>query len=101
MTKRLVDVIMEVLDQLDATEGRPVHRSVFNPIIETRWKQLGHVLDVNEDFGQAISAELQRFCPEASQWKKARAKQPKLFMMHRDGYWSVRNDAPRGIAQLA
>jgi hypothetical protein len=53
----LVDVIMEVLDQLGATEVHPIHRSKFNPIIERRWKELGNVLDPNKDFGQTISAE--------------------------------------------
>ena len=101
MSKLLVDVITEVLDELGATESHPAHRSRFNPIIESRWKKLGNVLDASKDFGQAISAELQRFTSDSSEWKKAKQKQPDLFRMHGDGYWSVRDDAPRGVDRLA
>src|SRR4051812_28073631 len=91
----LVDVLIKVLDELGATDSRPVHRSEFNPIIERRWKALGNLLDPGQDFGQAISAELHRFSSDASTWKKAKRKQSDIFKMHGSGYWSVRNNAPR------
>lgn len=98
MTKHLVDVIMEVLDELGATDSHPRHRSDFNPIIERRWKDLGNALDPGEDFGQAISAELQRHSSDSSVWKKSKARRREardLFNMHGEGYWSVRSDAQR------
>jgi hypothetical protein len=85
MGKQLVEVIMEVLDELGASDSRPVHRSEFNPIIESRWRNLGNVLDRDADFGQAVSAELQRFCADSSVWT---------------GSWSVRDTAPRGDIAL-
>jgi hypothetical protein len=101
---RLVDVIVEVLDEIGAVDNQPRHRSEFNSIIEIRWKKLGNLLDPNKDFGQAISAEMHRHCSDASAWKKNKAKRrgaPDLFRMHGGGYWSVRSDAPRGLQDLA
>ena len=93
MSKRLADVIMDVLDELGATETHPLHRSVFHLIVEKRWKRLGNKFDSTKDFRQTINAELQRFGPKSKEWR------PKLFRMHGGGYWSVRNDASRGIEQ--
>jgi hypothetical protein len=91
-------VIIEVLDELGATERHPVHRGKFNPIIEKRWKNLGHAINPVSDFGQEVSAELHRYCSDAATWKKNAAKGrpgPDLFMMHGDGYWSVRDGVAR------
>jgi hypothetical protein len=101
MPKLLAELIREVLDELGASDGHPVHRSEFNPIIESRWIRLGNILDPNADFGQAISAELHRFSSDSSTWQKARKKQLDLFKMHGDGYWSVRDEAWRGSLALA
>ena len=73
MSKHLVDAIIEVLDELGATDSHPRHRSDFNPIVESRWKALGNVLDPSKDFGQAVSAELHRHSSDASTWKKNKA----------------------------
>jgi len=93
MTKRLADVIIEVLDELGATETHPLHGSVFNRIVAKRWKRLGNKFDLKKDFRQTINEELQRFGPKSKEWR------PKLFRMHGGGYWSIRNDASRGIEQ--
>src|SRR5258708_38351618 len=93
MTKRLADVIMDVLDELGATETYPLHGSVFRLIVEKRWKRLGNKFDLTKDFRQTINAELQRFGPKSKEWR------PKLFRMHGGGDWSVRNDASRGVVQ--
>lgn len=95
---QLVDVIVEVLDELGATDSHPVHRQRFNPIIEARWKKLGHVIARGSDFGQEVSAELQRYSSDAATWKKNAAKgrtAHDLFKMHGGGYWSVRDSAIR------
>lgn len=97
----LVDVIVEVLDELGATDSHPISRQDFNPIIESRWKKLGNVLDPTKDFGQTISATLHAFCSDCSEWKKSKIKQPDLFQMHGEGYWSVKTNAPRGTERLA
>jgi hypothetical protein len=93
MSRRLADVILEVLDELGADEAHPLHNSVFNPLIERRWRDLVKNLDSAKDFRQTINAELRRFGPKSTEWR------PKLFRMHGGGYWSVRNDAQRGIEQ--
>lgn len=93
MTKRLADIIMEVLDELGATEMHPLHGSVFNQIVAKRWKRLGNKFGLKKDFRQTINEELQRFGPKSKEWR------PKLFRMHGGGYWSIRNDASRGIEQ--
>jgi hypothetical protein len=98
MKQNLVDVILGVLDELGATDSHPRHRSDFNSIVERRWKALGNLLDPSKDFGQAVSAELQRHSSDSSQWQKAKARRREardLFKMHGDGYWSVRSDAQR------
>jgi hypothetical protein len=92
--KRLVDVIVEVLHELDATESHPQHRSRFNLIIETRWKKLGHVIASNSDFGQEISAELHRHSSDASKGKQVKGTERDLFRMHGSGYWSLRDGTP-------
>ena len=93
MTRRLADVIIEVLDELGANETHPLHRSVFSPIVEGRWRSLGHNFDSTKDFRKTIDTELQRFGPKSTEWR------PKLFRMHGGGYWSVRSAAPRGFEQ--
>jgi hypothetical protein len=93
MTKRLADVIIEVLDELGATEMHPLHGSVFSQIVAKRWKRLGNKFGLKKDFRQTINEELQRFGPKSKEWR------PKLFRMHGGGYWSIRNDASRGIEQ--
>ncbi len=101
---QFVDVIMEVLDELGATDAHPRHRSDFNPIVKSRWKKYGHYIDPNKDFGQQVSAELHRFSSDTAKWKRNAAEgriAPDLFKMHRGGYWSVRDGAPHGIARLA
>ncbi|MFZ1952064.1 MAG: hypothetical protein WAU74_18500 [Pseudolabrys sp.] len=93
MTRQLANVIIEVLDELGANETHPLHRSVFSPIIEGRWRSLGSNFDSTKDFRKTIDTELQRFGPKSTDWR------PKLFRMHGGGYWSVRSDAPRGFEQ--
>jgi hypothetical protein len=92
----LVDVIEQVFRQLGADELHPVHRSRFNPIIEARWKALGHT--IRGDFGQEVSAELHRHCSQSAQWKRlGRDENPNAidrFMMHGEGYWSTTPDVP-------
>jgi hypothetical protein len=98
MKKHLVDVILDVLDELGATDSHPRHRSDFNSIIEHRWKALGNPLDPRKDFGQAVSAELHRHSSDSSAWQKAKARKREardLFKMHGDGFWSVRSNAQR------
>jgi hypothetical protein len=93
MTRPLADVIVEVLDELGANEAHPIHRSVLTPIIERRCRSLRNNFDATKDFRKTINAELMRFGPKSIEWS------PKLFRMHGSGYWSVRNDAPRGFEQ--
>jgi len=93
MTRRLADVMIEVLDELGADEAHPLHASVFKPIIERRWSSPGNNRDSAKDFRQTINTELRRFGPRSTEWT------PKLFRMHGGGYWSVRNDAPRAFEQ--
>lgn len=98
--KRLVDLILEVFSEIGATEIHPQHRSRFNPIIEARWRKLGHVVAPDSDFGQEVSAELHRNSSDSSRWKQNAAKGTKcrdLFRMHRKGYWSLRDNAPRQL----
>jgi len=99
---QLVDVITGVLDELGATKSHPVHRSKFNPIIEKRWRELGHAIAPRSDFGQAVSAELHRYSSDAATWKKnvQRGRMAvDLFKMHGRGYWSVREGAPRSAIE--
>jgi hypothetical protein len=89
---RLVDVIEHVFQELGAIDNHPVHRSVFNSIIEQRWKDNGHI--VVGDFGQEVSAELHRHSSDSARWKQLqldnKATGHDLFIMHREGYWSMR-----------
>ena len=64
--KQLVDLILEVLSEIGATENHPQHRSVFNPIVEAPWKKLGHIIAPNSDFGQEVSAGLHRHSSDGS-----------------------------------
>jgi hypothetical protein len=98
--KHLVDLILNVLDELNATDGHPEHRSRFNSIIEARWKKLGNTIAPNADFGQQISAELHRYSSDSSKWKQMAGrgtKYPDLFKMHGKGYWSIRDSAPHEL----
>jgi hypothetical protein len=98
--KQLVDLILEVLNEMNATDSHPQHRSRFNPIVEVRWKKLGNTVAPDTDFGQQVSAELHRYSSDASKWNQmARkgTKNPDLFKMHRRGYWSIRGNAPREL----
>ncbi len=76
------------------------HRSRFNPIIESRWKKLGNTVAPGSDFGQQVSAEFHRYSSDASKWNnmaRKGTKNPDLFKMHGNGYWSIRDKAPREL----
>jgi hypothetical protein len=89
---RLVDVIEKVFQELGAVDNHPVHRSVFNPIIERRWHDAGHT--IVGDFGQEVSAELHRHSSDSARWKQLKLDDKEtahdLFVMHGEGYWSMR-----------
>src|SRR3982074_39630 len=96
-SSRLVDVIAQGFQRLGAVKNHPAHRSVFNPMIEQRWKDLGHT--IVRDFGQEVSAELHRHSSDTGRWKQLKLDENPnardLFIMHRGGYWSLRPQTPR------
>jgi hypothetical protein len=86
---RLADLIQIVLFELGG-DSRPVHRSRLIPIVEKRWRELGH--EVRGDFGQVVSATIQEYSSDSAEWKKGTNLDAKedLFVMHKEGLYSVR-----------
>jgi len=90
---RLADVLVKVLTELGG-ENRPIHRSRIIPLAERRWQILGNT--IKGDFGQTVSATIQEYSSDSSEWKK-KPHGEDLFRMHKvrgkPGYYSLRSPA--------
>ena len=93
----LADVLVEVLRELGG-DNRPLHRSRIIPLAEQRWRALGNT--IKGDFGQTVSATIQEYSSDSSEWKKKPGGED-LFGMHKvrgqSGYYSLHSPT---LAQL-
>ena len=76
---RLADVLVEVLRELGG-DNRPIHRSRVIPLAEKRWRDLGNA--IKGDFGQTVSATIQEYSSDSSEWRKKPSGED-LFEMHK------------------
>jgi hypothetical protein len=86
---RLADVLVEVSTELGG-DKRPIHRSYIIPLAEQRWRTLGNT--IKGDFGQTVSATIQEYSSDSSEWTK-KPHGENLFGMHevkgQKGYYSL------------